>query len=89
MFPEASWGEGMKRPSVFECHKQFKRVVRTWKMMKEVVQDSRTGKNVEKVKNLTHSVRSSIMKAIAVKINLNKGTVKKASTLSQRMDSPP
>jgi hypothetical protein len=47
----------MKKSGVFDWHKHFERVVRTWKMRKEVViQDLKElMKNVEKVQNLVPS----------------------------------
>jgi len=42
--------EAMRKSSVFECHKRFEKVTRTWKMMKEMVVQDIT-KPVKMLKN--------------------------------------
>jgi hypothetical protein len=68
-----------KKSSVFEGHKLFKEG-------RENVEDDvrscrprsdRTDKNTEKVRNLVHSDRLLIIRAMAVQLNLDKETVKR------------
>jgi hypothetical protein len=71
----------MKKSVVFEWHKQFKEGC-----CKNMEDDERsdhprshtTDENVEKVQNLVHSDRRLSIRAMAVLLNLDKETMKKA-----------
>jgi hypothetical protein len=60
-----------------------------WKLMKEVVIQDLTGlmKNVEKVQNVVHSDSHLSVRAIAMELNLDKGTVRQILSYDLGMKS--
>jgi hypothetical protein len=79
MLSGACGGEAMKKSSVFEWNKRFKEG-------RENVKDDerscrprshRTNENVEKMRDLVHSERCLSIKAMDVKLNLEKEAVKR------------
>jgi hypothetical protein len=66
----------MKKSSVFEWHKWFKRVARTWKMMKQVVVQDLTGSMKIVKKSGICCIQMLSVRGMAVQLNLVKETDK-------------
>jgi hypothetical protein len=78
MLSEACGGEAMKNSSIFEWHKGFKEGCENMKdgERSSCPRSHRTNKNVEKVWNLVHSDRYLSIRTMAMKLNLDKETVR-------------
>jgi hypothetical protein len=74
MLSEAYGGEAMKKSSVFDWHKQFK------EDYENTEDDERNGhpKSHRTDKNVVHSDKCLSIRTMAVHLNLDKETVKKA-----------